>query len=238
MLVVRLRSGARGVNGDLPEGVEVLGVVGLALLELDDGNAVTAVVDVSTEHGIVDHLEEGGLVEILTVESVRAVAQQLADLLLSLLVEEEHVRALLGELGILGIGEPVGVVLADADVSNIVAELPADLIVGVEELDGAVLDGEHPGSERSGVVVAADGLLARKAGVLAAIPGLDAGAAAFDAHGVDGWGPHGRDDDVGGDNDGEGGGEKLGEGDGLDLHGCWLWARVEWNSMLHVSFYE
>ena len=153
MLVVRLRSGARGVNGDLPEGVEVLGIVGLALLELDDGNAVTAVVDVSTEHGIVDHLEEGGLVEILTVESVRAVAQQLADLLLSLLVEEEHVRALLGELGILGIGEPVGVVLADADVSNVVAELPADLIVGIEELDGAVLDGEHPGSERSGVVV-------------------------------------------------------------------------------------
>ena len=94
------------------------------------------------------------------------------------------------------------------------AELPANLIVGIEELDGAVLDGKHPGAEGTGVVVAADGLPVPEARVLAAVSGLDAGAAACDAHGVEGWGPHGRDDG--------GGDDELRHGDGNDLHGRWL----------------
>ena len=74
---------------------------------------------------------------------------------------------------------------------HIGAELPRDLVLGRVQGEVPLHDAQRPlaGAEGTQVVVAADALAVGEAAVLAAVAGLDAGAAALDAIAIEGRDP-------------------------------------------------
>lgn len=106
-LVEAIVSVADPVDVGIPELVVVGGVGGRALLELGDVNGVFNV-QLIGKVLVVDHLELGKL-----ALGAGAIAYELVEEGVSLVVVEEHVGTLIGELGVVGLD-----VLADADVGG------------------------------------------------------------------------------------------------------------------------
>ena len=107
-LVVRLVGVAVPVDVGIPELVVVVGVGGGALLELGDVDGVVNV-EVVGKVLVVDHLELGEL-----ALGASTIADELVEEGVGLLVVEEHVGTLVGELGVVGVD-----VLADTDVGGV-----------------------------------------------------------------------------------------------------------------------
>ena len=63
----QLKAGSRGNglgNGDIPQRVVVIGIFGLPLLELDESERI---IDIGTNIGLVDQLEDGRLANVLVI---------------------------------------------------------------------------------------------------------------------------------------------------------------------------